>query len=143
MIRATLFTCAGSGSVDARFNTLSVFHIMEQINAPQFPVPIAVSIVGMFTREQGDPSTIDLQLRIFSGEQQLFAGPVSVNFQQHNRARMLLDMQGLVVPAPLDVRFLLQNGGDTIGTWIVAVTQVGPPALQLNLPDPARVPPIH
>ncbi len=137
MIRSKLFFCSDSAAVDARTNALSAFHIIEQLNAPSFPVVLPrVSILSYLTREEADPSAIQLQLQIFSGAQQLFDGPLGINFVQQLTTRTVVELNGLLVPAPVDLRFVLLNGDQALDSWTVVVNQVGAPAVQLTLPPP-------
>jgi hypothetical protein len=137
VINSKLFFCSDSSSLDARLNTISAFHIMEQINAPSFPVAVSrVAVISYLSREEGDPSTIQLQLRIFCGTQQLFDGPLPINFVQQLHTRSVVELNGLVVPAPLELRFLLLNGEQVLDSWVILVNQVGQPAAQLILPPP-------
>lgn len=127
--------CADSAAVDMRTNALSVFHVLEQLSSPAFPVVVPrVSIVFMLNREEADPSNLQCQLQIHSGNQQLFARPVPINFQQQFVSRTVLEMYGIVVPAPGSLRFELRNGEVLLGSWSVLVSQVGGPVFQMNLP---------
>jgi hypothetical protein len=56
MIRVRLFLCADSVVIDGLKNTLSVFHVMEQAQAPAFPTVIPrVTAIATLTRELSDP----------------------------------------------------------------------------------------
>ena len=113
---------------------------MEQVNSPAFPVVMPrVAVVAYLSREEADPSVVQLQLRIFSGQQQLFDGPVSINFVQQLSTRSVIELNGLLVPAPVELRFVLLRGEDALDSWSVLINQVGLPAMQINLP-PAPAP---
>jgi hypothetical protein len=144
MIRAKTFFCADGASVDARTNTLCAFHITEQLNAAAFPIAVPrLSVMSLLSREAGDPSNVELQLQIHLGENQLFRGPVPINFAQQLTARTILEMQGFVVPSPGTLRFVLANDGVPIGSWEVLVNQVGQPRFQMVFPGPIAQPPVQ
>jgi hypothetical protein len=135
VIQAKLFLCSDSAVIDARTNTISAFHIMEQINSTAFPVIVPrLSIVAMFEREETDPATVQLQVQIYSGNQQLFAGPLPVNFFQQLQSRTIVDLNGLVVPGLGSLRIVLRNEEQILSSWIIAVNQVGQPRAQLVFP---------
>lgn len=135
MIQARLFLCSDSASIDARTNTVSAFHIMEQINAASFPVVMPrLSIIAILEREEADPATLQLQLQIYSGDQQLFAGPLPVNFFQQLISRAILELNGLVVPGPRNLNVVLRNGEQVVGSWMIVVNEVGQPRAQLVFP---------
>ena len=137
MVRVKFFICSDSAALDARLNTVSAFHIMEQLNAPAFPVAIPrVAVLALVSREETDPNNVQLHLQIVCGQQHLFDGPVPVNFNQQLSARTIIDMQGLVLPAPGELRLLLMNANDTIASWTVLVNHVGQAGAQLFFPAP-------
>lgn len=136
MIRLKLFLCADAAAIDARLNTLSAFHIAEELNASVFPVVIPrITAVMIFLRDQNDADNVTVQMRISLGDRQLFDGPLPVNFAQRRSARAVADMNGLVLTAPGELRFQIREGDRELGEWIVVVNQVGQPALH-----PAVVP---
>jgi hypothetical protein len=135
VIQSKLFLCSESAAIDARTNTLCAFHIIEQFNAPSFPFVVPrVAILAFLSREEADPSIFQLRLQIFSGVQELFDGPLSVNFAHQLSSRTVVDLNGLLVPAPVQLRFLLLNEDHVLDSWSVIVNQLGQPGLQLNLP---------
>ena len=69
MIQAKLFFCAESAAVDSMRNTISAFHILEDVQVPAFP---RVSAIGSFTRETTDHDRAELALSVKIGERQIF-----------------------------------------------------------------------
>lgn len=136
MIKVKLFLCADNAALDSRYNTISAFHILEDLNAATFPVAVPhLAVVGMFSREENDPSTLDLQLQFHLGPQQLFATPLTINFAHRLDSRIVAEMTGLVVPSPGSLVFALRNGEALMASWSVRVNQIGQPGVQLNLPQ--------
>jgi len=110
---------------------------MEQLNAPAFPVVVPrLAILSLLERDEGDPAVVQLHLRMFSGVQQLFDGPMPVNFNQQFSARTIIDMHGVVIPAPGELRFLLMNVEETLASWTIVVNNVGQAGAQLYFPPP-------
>ena len=53
MFSVKLFLCSDSASIDVRTNTISAFHITEQLMTASFPVAIPrISVVTVLNREQ-------------------------------------------------------------------------------------------
>jgi hypothetical protein len=138
VIEAKLFLCSDSAAIDQRSNTLSVFHISEHLLAAAFPVAIPrLDVIAILTREMGDPDRADMQLIVYRGEQELLSTPWVVHFLQQTTARALLEMNGVVVPAPGDLRFLCRIGERTLASWTISVVQAGQPGFQpWLLPQP-------
>jgi len=136
VLNLKLLLCADSNSLDSRSNTISAFHILEDFNAASFPVALPrVTVVAMVDREETDPSDIELQLRVYLGDKELFAGPFALNFAQRLSARALIEMQGIVVPNPGVLSFVLLNADQIFGSWAIRVSQIGQPKIQMQLPQ--------
>src|SRR6266850_3708579 len=100
-MQANLFLCAHSSALDSRKNSISIFHVLEEVHAPAYPVVLAgMSVVSLLELDEGEPMNPEIELRIFLGDQQLFAGPFQANFQVRRKARALAEFNGLVIPAP-------------------------------------------
>lgn len=137
MIRSKLFLVSENAAIDARQNTICVFHILEQITAPVFPtVLLRVAIAAIFEREDADPSEVEIGLEIHSGPHILMSRTLPLNFQHRQYARSIIDMQGIVVPAPVPLIFSVNLDGAPVGTWTVTVIQVGNAPVQMNIPVP-------
>jgi len=135
LIEAKLLLCSDSSAIDARINTISAFHIMEQLTAAAFPVALPrIAIIALLTREEADPSQADLQLQIHLGPQQLFTGPMPVDFVQQLSTRAIVELHGLVIPAPGEVRVLIVKEAAVLASWTIKMQQVGEPEMQLHLP---------
>jgi hypothetical protein len=135
MFSLKLFLCCDSASVDLRTNTISAFHITEQLGAPTFPVAIPrIHSIALINREETDPGALQLQLDAYLGNQQIASGPFNVNFANQLSARGIAEMQGLVLPGPGALRFVLRNRETTMGSWTVSVVQLGQLPIQMLLP---------
>lgn len=130
-----LFICSESFALDAARNSLSLFHILEEINSPVFPVALPqMSVVAMFVREEEEPNEPQVRLRIQLDGQELFLGPMGVNFQGHLRTRSLGNIQALVLPRPGRLSVSVEQNDHALASWLVAVNQIGQPNLQLQNP---------
>lgn len=138
-----LLICADSFAVDLRRGSISAFHIFEQINSPSFPVVLPrISVAVLSTRRQEEPMNIQAQLQMHLGDQQLFAGPMPINFNQRLFARNIADLQGIVIQMPGTLRVILKNGEQVLSSWNIPVNQVGQPVVQAQ-PVPAAPNPVH
>ncbi len=136
MLLSKLFLCCDSASLDSRNNTVSAFHIAEGINAASFPVVIPrTTVIALISREETDPTDFNIQLQATLGGQQLFSGPFPMNFAGGLMGRTVVEVQGLVIPGPDDLTFLLRVGEEVVSSWITKVSQVGQPQMQLLLPQ--------
>lgn len=136
-MRPILFVCAQSSSLDGRMNTVSLFHVIEEISAPVFPTVLrGMSVVAILELDEGEPIDLAVELHVFSGGVQLFASPLQTNFQVQRKARVIADFNGLVIPAPGVLRVVLSSAGHDIATWQIVCHQVAGPQLELHLAPP-------
>ncbi|MGB2678202.1 MAG: hypothetical protein WAN12_14050 [Candidatus Acidiferrum sp.] len=136
MLHSKLFLCADSASIDSRNNAVSAFHIAEGSNAAVFPVAVPrFTVIALLSREEADPVEFNIQLQASLGGQQLFSGPFPVNFAGGLLGRTIVELQGLVIPGPGDLTFLLRIEDQVLASWVIKVSQVGQPQMQLLLPQ--------
>jgi hypothetical protein len=139
-MRAKLFLCAQASAIDARTNSISVFHILEEVHAPAYPVVLpTMSIIALLELDEGEPIATEVHLQIFLGNQQLFDGPFQTNFQIRRKARAVAEINGLVIPAPGVLRVLVASAGRNVAAWEMTVDQIAPPQLEMHLqPEPQQ-----
>ncbi len=95
------FLVADSFSVDQTTNRLSIFHVLEEIHAPEFPIVIARLVaVAHWNAEEGDADR-DFQIGFIikspDGERPEF----TQNFRMiRPRHRTIAHFMGLPVPGP-------------------------------------------
>jgi hypothetical protein len=123
-------TCAQSSAVDSQTGRLSLFHLLEQVQAASFPTAMSLTLVGMFVKEPGEPDDQSVRLKVEMGDAVLFDTPVNFSFRGKQRSRVLTAMNGLAIPAAGKLSFaFLSAAGDPLGSpWEVAVEKAAPPA---------------
>ncbi|HXM03761.1 MAG TPA: hypothetical protein VN939_14210 [Chthoniobacterales bacterium] len=121
-----------------RQQTVSAFHILESVIAPFFPIVAQkISVIALLTKDLSDAESIDFQLQVTLGEQSLLNNPVQVTFQRQLEARIVVDVQGLLIPAPGQLIFSLTRDGKPDASWPILVRKVSPPEVQLQFfPQP-------
>lgn len=131
MLRSKLFLCAESASIDSRSNTISAFHIIEMVNVAGFPAVVPrISVLAVLSREETDAVEANIHLEAFLGVQQLFSGPFPANFVGL-LSKSVVELQGMVLTGPGDLRFILKNGEEVLGSWSMMISQVGQPQMHL------------
>jgi len=128
-MEATLLICANAISVDQRSNTLSLFNILEEINSPSFPMVVPYMVlVAMLTRGADEPNVFaDLTLSMDVDGEVFFQGNLNpADFQQKLSSRLVVDMQGLIVPKAGMMRVVMSRPENPIGLWKIRVNNIGP-----------------
>lgn len=135
-MKLIFMTCAQSSAVDSQTGRLSLFHLLEQVQAPSFPTAMSLTLVGMFARGPGEPDDQSVRLKVELGETAVFDSPVNFSFRGKQRSRVLMAMNGLAIPAAgkLSFSFLSAEGVSLGPTWEVIIEKA--PA-QAGQPQPA------
>jgi hypothetical protein len=137
-MRAKAFLCAESTSVDIRRNSLSIFHLIEDINAPSFPIIMPrLSVVLFLDRTAEEPNSVLGRLEIRDEHQLIGGGPVMADFLGQLNCRIVLDFQGFVIPSPGRLRAEFLVGDNRIGEWEMTARIV--PQMQAT-PGPTPAP---
>lgn len=138
-MQLNFMTCAQSSAVDSQTGRLSLFHLLEQVQAPSFPTALSLTLVGMFTKEAGEPDEQSVRLKVEMGEAILFDTPVNFSFRGRQRSRVLTAMNGLSIPSAgkLSFSFLSAAGAPLGSPWEVIVEKAAPPAAS---PAPPQAP---
>jgi hypothetical protein len=132
-----LFFCCDSFSADQRSNTISAFHIMENLTVAALPVVIPrVTVIAVLSREEDDPPTPDFQLEVRLGDQQLVAHPFNVNFANYLTTKAVAELNAIVVQTPGQLSFVLRQAGEEKAYWPVTITQLGQQPVAWVFPPP-------
>ena len=133
-MKLIFMTCAQSSAVDSQTGRLSLFHLLEQIQAPSFPTAMPLTLVGLFVKEPGEPDEQSVRLKVELGDAVIFDSPVAFSFKGRQRSRVLTVMNGLGIPGvgTLSFSFLSEAGAPLGPAWTVIVEQAAaPPAAPL------------
>ncbi len=131
MIKPKLAVCAESVVRDAETNAVSVFNILEEIGASMFPVTVPkLSTLFLLERGVDDPEVLECAMTLSLGENELgsFVGPV--DFQGERLTRLIIVIQGVVLPEPGTLTTSLLSNGQELGSWQIQVHQVEQPQVQ-------------
>lgn len=116
-------TCAQSSAVDSQTGRLSLFHLLEQVQATSFPTVLSLTLVGMFARETGEADDQSVKLKVDLGETAIVESSVNFSFRGKPRSRVLMAMNGLAIPSTgkLSFSFLSGDGAPLGAPWEVIV----------------------
>lgn len=138
MLRMKYLLCAESSSLDQRRNSLSAFHILDNLYVPLFPFVIQrLSILAAAERTSDEPSLIQASLLVTLGGSKIFEGAIALNFAQRLLMRTIIEIGGLLIQQPGELKFALLRGTQEIYSYSVPVERMdGPTVEQLPFPDP-------
>ena len=128
-MKLNFMTCAQSSAVDSQTGRLSLFHLLEQVQATTFPTAMSLTLVGMFVKEPAESDDQSVRLKVELDDKVIFDSPVAFSFKGKQRSRVLTAMNGLGIPGPGTLSFsFLSEAGAPLGTaWNVVVEKVAAP----------------
>lgn len=132
MIRAMMCFAASAVVRDADSNSISAFNILEGIAAAGFPLFIqSLSYFVLWQRDAADAAEIAGTFTLSIDGDQLTTGQVNINFADKLRHRTTVNINGLIVPHPGDLRFCIQLASGQAAEYVVDVT-AQPAAVQVQ-----------
>jgi len=123
-------------SVDMQTNQLSLFNILEGIEASGFPVFIQrITFIVLVERDmQAEQNIANGQVSVQLGDNVLNQTTIELNFQNKRRCRAICRYQGLVVPQPGALTFRLTLPNTSVVEYVVDVTAA---PVNVAQPNPA------
>lgn len=111
-------SCAKSSSVDGKTNQLSLFHILDEISAPSFPLHLqSICVAALFERDPDDGSVQSYALVIKLDGGLLASFTMTVDFTTARRNRSVNTIQGLTIPAAGAVTIAMVQKGKVLAEW--------------------------
>jgi hypothetical protein len=99
---------AQSVSLDQMTGRLSLFNLVEGIQAARFPTVLAeIAFVAVLRREAADQNRADATLTVRIGETIIGLANIAVDFQDKQSTRLIGNFQGLPVLTPGMLEFSL------------------------------------
>ncbi len=131
MIRGILSVCAESIVRDVTTNNVSVLNIIEEINTPSFPVAIQkLSSLFYLVRNEKDAAVNELSIRFIINGEEINRFPVHSDFQDKLKTRVIVNLQGLVIPGPGRLHAILFLEDEEIGLWDIQINHTGMAKIQ-------------
>jgi hypothetical protein len=146
-MRVVTFVCSDSFSIDQATHRLSLFHIIDRISAPSFPVVIpGMALCAVWERDQHDPITVEYDMKIMLDAQLLAKMTGQIDFRGHDRARAVGKVQGFRLPNPGRIKILIEVGGVELAKWEMDAQGPAVPTTRatdtpLDTSSPASAPP--
>ncbi|HNY50593.1 MAG TPA: hypothetical protein PLV50_01385 [Smithella sp.] len=114
-MKSIYLLCADGIVIDRRTNNVSLFNVVEEINSVGFPLLInKLYAICLMNREVHDEDMTDAHFEFKLDNKVLLKANTSINFQQKQRTRVVLEVSGLVIPVPGTLKVSLLRDGEVI-----------------------------
>lgn len=126
-MKVNMLLCAEGVIRDVETNTISVFSILESLNARSFPIAIQrLAILYILERDETEPETVTLQIKLSNNDEQLTENTVESPFSGLLRNRTIINLNGLVITNPGKLIISLVYGEDELASYTIAVNSREP-----------------
>jgi hypothetical protein len=127
MIQTKLATFAESVVRDTETNSISIFNMIEELNASEFPVLMPkLSVFFLVERTDEERKQYDAVIDLNLDEQHIGQASMSGDFEGKLRTRIILVIQGIVIEHPGRLTAKLTLNGDVISELGVVVQRAEP-----------------
>ena len=124
-MKSVYMLCAEGVVVDRRTNNVSIFNIMEEINSVGFPLLInKLYAVSLINREANDEDTTEAHFEFKLDDKVLLNANTSINFQNRQKTRSVLEVSGLVIPVPGTLKVSLLKDEEVISCNEIAINKI-------------------
>lgn len=125
MIKADMFLVASGVVRDVETSNVSVFNILDTITAGGFPVIIQKMYLYVKTsRAVDDPDIAECRLQVLINDKELVSTPMSLNFEDKTKNNAVMELNGLMIPRPGELRFVLcLNNKDELGEYVIEIKE--------------------
>lgn len=111
--------------IDSRSNSVTAVGLVETISSVAFPFWFPQPfIMAAFQKEEGDPTESEGSLIFMLDDEETARASFVIDFGELPRARVVLELNGMLVPRPGHLKVCVSVAGEKRGEWDVLVTQV-------------------
>jgi hypothetical protein len=121
-----LFACADSAVIDSRTNRLSLFNLVEELNAADFPCSISgLALVLVLLRSSSEPDETVVTVQSIQDGEIISSFSLPVQFHHHLRARVVADLDGLSARGAGIVELSIISSNQTLmASWKIRVNHL-------------------
>jgi len=108
MIKCVLALCAQNIVQDKKTNMVSAINIIDQFNSQGFPtIRPSTTFHFRLTREKTDKQKFECILKIYLNRKKINEFDFPINFDNKLKFNLMVDMNGLVLSGPGEMRYSL------------------------------------
>ena len=122
MIKSKIMLCAKGVIRDTDTNNITVYSIIENINAIEFPVIFPeITILNIFEKSTSDEDLAEEKLILKQGKQILFEKKFKINFQKKKRLRMIIYLQNIAIQRPGVLNFICYINNKKVDNYTIDI----------------------
>jgi hypothetical protein len=108
-MNAQWMICCRGASLDKESGNLSLFELLDTVNAPMFPLFVQDMVVAVKFTKSGKEKSGNCRIVIEQGKVNLFDKEITVDFGEKPNAHLIARLRGLVVPQAGEVQFKAES----------------------------------
>ncbi len=125
MLSSNALLCAEGVVRDAETNNISIFNILEEVSSADFPIYFQHFFVFAAAEKNGNGSAkMICHLEVGLNGETLLSIPFTLDFQGKPRAKAVISIAGLMVPAPGILRAAFSHDEQEVNACAIAVKRI-------------------
>jgi hypothetical protein len=130
-MRSDAVLCARGVSIDRDTGALTIFQIIDGMQATGFPVLLQdFSVIVILERSADEPAQVPVLLQILRDDDLLLQEQVAIDFGPALRHRQAINLQGIVIQSPGIVYIKIRHNNADLGVYRFPVAASSPAALR-------------
>ena len=120
MLKVHYITCAASSAVDGKTNKLSLFHVLDEISSPTYPLRLgSFCVASLFERETSEDAIQSYAVAISLNGALLASFTMKLDFQSARRNRTVNTIAGLTIPGPGALSINIVQRKNVLAEWLM------------------------
>ncbi len=117
-MRADAVLCARGVSIDRDSGALTIFQIIDGMQATGFPVLLQdFSVIVILERGADEPQQVPILLQILRDDDLIMNEQVTIDFGPALRHRQAINLQGIVIQSPGTVFIKVRHNNADLGVY--------------------------
>ncbi len=108
---------------DADSNSMSIFHIIEEIGGRGLPIIFPeLAVLAMWKKAPRERKKSQVEFKVLNNSKVIFEGPVTIDFKEKKAHRTTVKIAPLVINEQGTLSFQFIKSGKTLGKYEIVVS---------------------
>ncbi len=130
-MKSIICFCSEGLVMDKKTNNISAFNILEKISSHGFPLFFQkIFFFARLDRKESEPPKKTFDLKVFNNSEELLTSKVSVNFNDKLITRQIVEILGIAIKQPGELKFNLFDGEKEFCSYSINIEQTENPKVK-------------
>lgn len=137
MLKTLLAIAAKRVILDRMSNEISIIDVFDGFKSQSFPIITNTMLFFSLRRDESDEATKSVSLRCSVDDMEFFNVNINIDFRQGKTTRSIVSLNGFTIPKAGNLRVVLLDGEDIVGSLELPVEQLDIPSPEIQS-DPSH-----